>query len=140
MQNIGEIIRRILFFRKQSITDFARSINMPSDSVVNVIYKNVRKKDILEKVSKGLGVNLLEFIKPINTKFDLHLYNRAASIVNSTMQNKNIICSKDDLENFNEILYKFLLENKKASDETASIFCEGMFDYALNNFMVTKEF
>lgn len=146
MDEIGDIIRKVLFFREQSLTDFAKSIGLPLSSIENVIYKKIRKKEILDKISKGLGVDLIEYINlknssPTSNISDLNfeLYKKAVDVVNLTIQNKNIMCTKVEKETLTEILYKFLLENEEVSDIAAEIFCQGMIEYALRHFIVTKE-
>ncbi|MBA8666467.1 hypothetical protein H1Q59_00945 [Holosporaceae bacterium 'Namur'] len=144
MNDIGDIIRRVLFFKGQSTVDFAKKIDLPLSSIENVIYKNVRKKEVLEKISIGLGVNLFEYFdlknsSPTsnNSELDLKLRNQASDIVNATIKSKNIECPKHELKILTKVLYKFLLEHKQASEGNAKIFCEGMIEYGLSNFMLT---
>ena len=146
MNDIGEIIRRALFFKGQSIVDFAKKVDLPLSSIENVIYKNVRKKEILEKISVGLGVNLFEYLDLKNSspilnisELDLKLRNQALSIISNIIKSKNIECPNYELEVLTEVLYKFLREHKQSSKENAKIFCEGMIEHALKNFMVTQK-
>ncbi|MBA8667926.1 hypothetical protein H1Q59_08505 [Holosporaceae bacterium 'Namur'] len=147
MDKIGDIIREALFFKKQSIDDFAKSIALPPNTVKNVMYKNVRKKEFLEKISAGLGIDLYTMYinskNPLpssnNTEIISSIYKRASNIVLEAIDNNNIAYQKDKVETLIVILYEFLLKNMEASDEITDAFCQGMIEHALKNFMMTKK-
>ncbi|KIE06225.1 hypothetical protein NF27_BA00080 [Candidatus Jidaibacter acanthamoeba] len=146
MNEIGEIVRKILFFKKISTVDLAKSIGLPRKIIDNVIYRNVKKKETVEKISAALGVDLFEYINKKsptsilnNSELNTQIFKKASDIVFKVIEDTNIASSKDEINTLTAILYKFLLENKEASDEIAKAFCQGMIEHALNNFMMTQK-
>ncbi|MBA8667658.1 hypothetical protein H1Q59_07125 [Holosporaceae bacterium 'Namur'] len=122
----------------------SKSIGVPRKVIDNVIYRNVKKKETIERISSALGVDLLEYINkksPVsllnNCELDTQVLKKASGIVFETIESANVIASKDEINALTAILYKFLLENKEASDEIAKAFCQGMIEHALSNFMLT---
>ncbi|KIE05140.1 hypothetical protein NF27_EY02360 [Candidatus Jidaibacter acanthamoeba] len=146
MSEIGVIIRKILFFKNLTTADLAKNIGISRKAIDNIIYKNIKKKETVEKISTALGIDLFEYINKKsptsilnNSELNTQILKKASEIVFQIIEDANIVPSKDDVNTLTAILYKFLLENKEASNEIAKAFCQGMIEYALNNFMVTQK-
>ncbi|KIE05429.1 hypothetical protein NF27_DS00010 [Candidatus Jidaibacter acanthamoeba] len=111
----------------------------------NVIHRNIKRKEIIEKIATGLGIDLNEYISKSpdytlnKNQIDPELYDKASKMVLNVLTNKSLGCPKHEVEVLTGALYEFLLENKEVSDEIAKAFCQGMIKHALKNFMITKK-
>lgn len=143
MDALGKLIRQTMVSKKLSTTDLSNIIGLHPKTIDNVIYGRSKKLSLINKISKGLGVDLLKNypienlnidVKNADETLNLEAHSRATNVVASSLKDNKIICTKKQLDTLVTTLYNFMLDHPNRENSSWEDFTEGMIRFGMKCF------
>lgn len=108
MDDVGHKIKAELNKKNISIADLVRKTRLKQSAVDNIIYGRSKKKEIITKIAKALGLPSEYFLdSEVGTKFDHVLYHQAFNTVYEIMCQSKVSITREILNEYSYDVYLF---------------------------------
>ena len=138
---IGKILKKLLETKNLKISELSSMTSLQIPTINNIIQGSSAKRELIEKISLALNVDLLRYIdekKKINYELleesNINLYSLANEVVRESILRYPVVIHKKQLDDLVNISYNYLLTNPKIPKAEITSFVTGMIEYAISNY------
>ena len=138
---IGKILKKLLETKNLKVSELAAMTSLQIPTINNIIQGSSAKRELIQKISLALKVDLLRYIdkkKKVDYELleesDINLYSLANETVRESILKYSVVIHKKQLDDLVNISYNYLLTSPKITKTEITSFVTGMIEYAINNY------
>lgn len=127
MSKIGQQIKEELNKKQMTIASLAKKTNFPQATIDNVIYGRSKKREVITKIAKILGIPAEYFLEEESSNnFNAKLFHLAFNITYETMRTHKVEITKNLLDEYSYDTYLFALKEKVSSENDLHAYSKGL--------------